>query len=222
MFNYVSPVNFNDNGLSAVAYPLISKENLMVRVVNHTSAVNKIREVELSKDLSNNFESEIVNRVAKFRKIAGDRSTFGQFKFNKKIEQDLYSLIPDLVKTLKPELIVQTLKGGDAIMPHKDHTRTASLFFLYTPADCKTVWYEKTKEFEEFENLKYGDIDCLTNVHEEIILPNKWYVFENDMYHSVHRLNGCKIDRVCLVLEFNSITAADLYNLLNKYFLEEI
>lgn len=216
MFNYVAPVKFDDNGLSSTAFPFISRENLMIRVVSHTTAVNKIRDVELNNSSSDNFESEIVNRVAKFRKLAGDRSTFGQLKFVKRIEEQLYQLVPEIVKQYNPELIVQTLKGGDAIMPHKDHTRISSLFFLYTPPDSKTIWYEKTGEFEEFDNLRYGDIDGLTSVHEEVILPNTWYVFENDMYHSVHRLEGCKIDRVCLVLEFKSITATDLYNLLSQ------
>lgn len=167
---------------------------------------------ELEKEKFN----EIARRLDRALKLHGPRvNMFTQYSLKPDIENYIISELPKTLSELNPKFAVQVIRGGNACSPHKDHSKKCSMFYLYTESDVKTIWWEKTGDFEEFEDFRYADPDQLTIAHDEIIEPGHWYVFNNDSYHSIHLLEDKKINRITLLIEFD-ITAEELYKLLNN------
>ena len=161
--------------------------------------------------------SEVARRLDRAIKLHGPRvKVFTQFSLSTDLLDNIISQLPEYITSLNPEIAVQVINGGKACTPHRDHSKQCSMYYLYTEPDVRTVWWEKTMDFEEFDDLKYGDPDKLLKVHDEIIESGFWYVFNNSEFHSIHLLENKVIDRVALLIEFSNITATDLCNLINN------
>ena len=160
--------------------------------------------------------TEIARRFARAKELHGLRvQSFVQYSLSDELEKTIINELPEYLTALDPKISVQITVGGRALTPHKDHSRECSMFYLYSEPDVKTTWWEKSSDFEEFADLRYADPDKITPVKTEIIEKDRWYLFNNNEYHSIHALEDKDIHRVTLLLEFN-VPMVDLYNLLNN------
>lgn len=159
--------------------------------------------------------SQIASRLDKAIKLHGPRvKSFVQYSLPPDLEQFVIDNLPIRLSILNPKIAVQVINGGQACTPHKDHSKQCSMFYLFSEPNVKTVWWEKTDDFEEFDDFRYGDPDKLQIVHDEIIEQNSWYVFNNSKFHSIHLISGTLINRISLLIEFD-IDAEELYKLIN-------
>ena len=135
------------------------------------------------------------------------------------LQDEVKSFLPEKLQLLNPCVVVQSkFENFGTVPPHKDHYRTASLFYLLQGNDEETVWWEKTEEFKEYSFYKHADITKIKKIHSEYIQEKIWYVFDNATYHSVHTDPTRKIiRRTALCVEFNNISAADLYAIMHDY-----
>lgn len=215
---YIIKTNFSNGTIVNLAKECIDKNNLIkndnrLHLKNRASLRNST--VDNTEDLQ---KKEIVRRIARARELNGPRvSVFDQLKLPDAVEQKILEQLPEQLLRLNPTIAVQIIQGGTSCTPHRDHSRTTSLFYLYTEPNVLTIWWEKIEDFEEYHDLRYADIDKIKEVKREVIDQNSWYIFNNHEYHSIHAINGAKIDRKTLVIEFNDLSADQLNEILNEY-----
>jgi len=135
------------------------------------------------------------------------------------LRADMIDSLPASLKKYNPTPILQVIEG-EGMLPHTDYTRKSSLYYLITPPDCDTMWYESNGTVDLHKNsTKHGFLFSIANidhVHEAkrvCLASNQWYVFDNHTYHSIKSHNG-SILRKGLQIEFNNLSANDLYNIL--------
>ncbi|MFZ4600299.1 MAG: hypothetical protein ACOYNN_16795 [Terrimicrobiaceae bacterium] len=133
------------------------------------------------------------------------------------VQQQVRDYLPQQLQALNPTVAIQSKKGVNGIIaPHRDHARTASLFFLLESNNEETVWWEKTGNFEEFDFFRFADVTKIKRAHSEIIKQNQWYIFNNAEYHSVHPTGPSQGPRTTLCIEFNGVSADELNSLINN------
>jgi hypothetical protein len=79
----------------------------------------------------------------------------------------------------------------------------------------ETRWYRETEPFEVFDFLRVPDLDKIEHVVTAELVPFKWYIFNHKEWHSVHRFGNGK--RINLGIDFDSISAPDLRDLIKKH-----
>lgn len=113
----------------------------------------------------------------------------------------------------EPWPILQISDSGDFLPVHKGEERRCGLFMLLESDEQETRWYRDTEPFEIIEPLKIPDMDKIEQVVSVIMEPGRWYMFNNDEWHSVHKFSpGSR--RVSVGLDFFSIGPEELLKLL--------
>lgn len=127
--------------------------------------------------------------------------------------------LPVNLKKHNPNPILQVIEG-EGMLPHTDYTRKSSLYYLITEPNCDTIWYESNGTIDLYKNAtKYGflfsiaDVDHIHISKQVCLEKTQWYVFDNYAYHSIKSHNG-RVLRKGLQIEFNDLSANELYNLL--------
>jgi hypothetical protein len=219
---YLKKTNFQNKSVTALVGNLIKNKDLLPpKDRQHLESRSNFKQnadgvIEYTGELQKEKFAEIARRLDRALKLHGARvNMFTQYSLKPDIENFIISELPKALSELNPKIAVQVIRGGNACSPHKDHSKKCSMFYLYTEPDVKTIWWEKNGDFEEFEDFRYADPDKLKIVHDEIIKPGQWYVFNNDSYHSIHLLEDKTINRITLLIEFE-ITAEELYELINN------
>jgi hypothetical protein len=137
------------------------------------------------------------------------------------VKQSIINALPSILHKHNPLPVLQIIEG-QGMLTHTDYTRRTSLFYLLTEAeDWTTSWYlSKSNGHKEADELgfmwphpKYEDITLDKAI---TIQKNTWYVFNNRQYHSVKH-KSCGGIRKALQIEFNNLTAHQLYTLLSSY-----
>ena len=236
-FNYVSEVNFSlpqslldeiANEIPAVtklsyktlrrqsfkqAFKLVAEgkfEDTVIEYNGRTYDVSKEALLDLKQRLDNNNPN-----------WAQDTAFFVEKQLNESLQEKiLASLHPELQK-LKPVACIQTKFArygpGLGLPPHRDHNRTVTLWFLLEGSGEETIWWETAESFEEYDFWQIADMLKIKQVHRQVLELNKWYVFDHKVYHSVVPLEDVK-KRSSLCIEFDNITAEDLYNLVKRIY----
>ena len=143
-------------------------------------------------------------------------AVFREQTLSQKIQQSVLPYLPDSLQKLNPIVALQGKSAtGGMVGPHKDHHRTALLFFLLEGNNEETIWWEKTEDFEEFDFFRFPEVIKLKKAYSEIIKKHQWYVFNSAEYHSVH---STKVEgiRTALCIEFDHLSVDDLYFLLTN------
>lgn len=219
---YLLDINFQNHTIvnlvkdalkSKEIYPPRNRPHLEARAqFKHDEHGNMIFATDQMKDKF----LEISRRLGRATALHGPRvNSFTQYSLSAELEKNIIDELPNKLSSLGPDIAVQVIKGGKACTPHKDHSKQCSMFYLLTESDVKTTWWQPTSEFEEFQDCRYADPDKIEPVLTEVIEKEKWYIFNNDEYHSIHALGDKDIYRIALLIEFN-IPAAELYKLLNN------
>jgi hypothetical protein len=139
------------------------------------------------------------------------------------LTQTIHNNLPSYIQELKPRICIQTVDSGNTTPPHKDNSRTCSLFYLFSSNNAETVWWDykpeweqlKTKVAPDWELGLYPRISLIEPKKREVLEEHQWYIFDTKEIHSVHSTNA-QGQRVTLCLEFAKITAKDLYSLINE------
>lgn len=209
---YLKKINFENPQIISLVKDVILQDRLEPpRNRPHLEARAKLPINPMKADTSLDTEKtiELKRRFKRAKELHGDRvKSFTQYALPEDIETFIISLLPEKILRLDPTLSVQIVEGGKALSPHKDHSRMSSMFYLLSTPDVETIWWEKSEEFEEFDDLKYADPDKITPVFREVIDKDMWYIFNNDRYHSIHRMGGDE-NRVSFHIEFN-VSAEEL------------
>lgn len=131
-----------------------------------------------------------------------DTLIFNQYDVKEPYKQQLLDMLPDNIRNICGEITVQWAKGGDYIQPHRDHHRKCGLFYALSKPDCETRWYKKKFDFKESDTLRFAFPDDIEVVHTEVIQSGSWYLFNNQPFHSVHRLPDVVANRKTFVIDF--------------------
>lgn len=131
-----------------------------------------------------------------------DSLIFNQYDIKEPYREQFKKLLPEEISSICGEFTVQWAKGGNYIQPHRDHHRKCGLFYAVSKPDCETRWYKKKFDFKEYDSLRFAFPDDLEVVHTEVIQSGSWYLFNNELYHSVHRLPDVISNRKTFVIDF--------------------
>lgn len=135
---------------------------------------------------------------------------FDQYDVLEPYRQHIIDSLPEKLRTISFNMTAQIAKGGDYIQPHRDHNRKCGLFFSVSAPDCETIWYSKKENFREFDTLRFAFPEDL-NVEKRVILQKgNWYLFNNEPFHSVHRLPGKLANRMSFVIDFIDVGFDDI------------
>ena len=132
------------------------------------------------------------------------------------IQKQIIACLPHELQSHNPCVVIQSkFEQNGIVPPHKDHYRSASLFFLITGNQEETIWWEKIANFEEYSFFRFADVTKIKKAHTEILEEKCWYVFDQASWHSVHP--GALIGRrTAICIEFNNLDAGKLYSCINK------
>lgn len=211
-------VSFSDSD-DKVRNPIYRQLNKMVMQNIQISEPIELIDQELNQSFTVTPEALIRmrNRYTNTIKEWNMNYAFREQELPNDLQQQVKSHLPIDLQKLDPKVAMQSKKGVDGILaPHRDHARTASLFFLLESNNEETVWWEKTEDFEEFDFFRFADITKIKRAHSEIIKRHQWYIFNNVEYHSVHPTGPVQGARTTLCIEFNGVSADELYNIINN------
>jgi hypothetical protein len=133
------------------------------------------------------------------------------------LHSKILNSLPDIFKDINVSFKAQIFRNGDYMMPHRDHERTSGLYFVMSPPDFKTCWYEMVGEFTE-RDLKYAPPENLNLSHTEVLQRGSWYLFNNHTHHSVHRIaTAAKPTRKTFVIQLDGLRYEQSYEIFKDY-----
>lgn len=214
---YIKKIDFENSDIVSLVKEAVNNKFLRIpeeRPYLQSRANIKKEQGTFESIMEENKIIEIRRRIDRATQLHGKKvNSFNQYLLTTETENLIISKLPDQLITHHPKIAVQIIRGGQSCTPHKDHSKKSSMFYLLTEPDVITKWWEKSEPFEEFNDLRYGDPDKLKLAHSEIIEQGKWYLFNNDEYHSIHAIENRIIHRTCILIEFD-ISIVDLYKLI--------
>lgn len=150
-----------------------------------------------------------------------DTAFFFEKPLDKNLQEKIISTLAKELQELNPVASIQTKFSrhgvGTGIPPHRDHNRSTTLWYLLEGPGEETVWWEAVSEFKEYEFWQIADLSKIKKVHRQMLELETWYVFDHQVYHSVVPANDI-MKRSSLCIEFNNITAEELFNLVEKIY----
>jgi hypothetical protein len=156
---------------------------------------------------------ELIRRTKRQTELFGNHSYFYQYVFDKDVEDEIMSLLPEEITSKKITLTYQHNFKGDMLTPHTDHGRLCSLFYVMTPPDMRTVWYKRTRDFVIYDKIHDINPDDIEPVFETIMDQHVWYLINQAEVHSGHRLPDTKLDRRTFCIEFNDLPYEEVVKL---------
>ena len=126
--------------------------------------------------------------------------------------------LPKVLLNYKPNIALQICHEPGIVPVHIDHNRSCSILFILNTNHEQTRWWQQTHPFESIKNFNFPEIDCIELVDEQTLQSGKTYVFNQSAYHSVHpTMTNSTNKRAALCVEFNDLSAEELYQLLHEY-----
>ena len=180
----------------------------------------KVKQVGTKEDLSIDdavLKTRLLKNINKFARNAQGKRIVDWYQNSLKdqIKQRIYSSLPKFIKEQETSIMVQIASEGVFLPIHKDHERRSSLFYLISGDNYETRWYEPITDFDSYYS-HIIDPSFVSQTFSTRLAKNQWYAFNNEAYHSVHKLEDGEEDRVSFLIEFISLGYADLVELLDK------
>jgi hypothetical protein len=164
---------------------------------------------------------EIIRRKEQIAKQYPDQQsiTFKQFFLNEALGAALLAQTPDWLKItpIEPDAMLQIGTGGNILPAHKGHHRRCSLFMLLQGGGQETCWYRNREDFEIIDPLRIPDLDKIEKVVTVVMEPGRWYLFNHHEWHSVHRYGTQGVARVNVGIDYRSIYAPALLDLVKQH-----
>jgi len=147
----------------------------------------------------------------------GRRYIETQYNVKEPLHSKIVESLPNVFKDIKISFRAQKFTDGDYMLPHRDHDRTSGLYFVMSPPEFETRWYELVGDFEE-RRLKYAPPDNLKLAHSEVLQRGSWYLFNNYAHHSVHKIVGIpKPTRKTFVIQLDGLSYEQSYEVFKDY-----
>jgi len=153
-------------------------------------------------------------------KSPDDMGRVFQYNLDSAFEQKLRKMLPACIRNKYIRFTYQKISEGNFHHIHRDHDRPTTLFYLLTDPVAETHWYELTPTSKELFKDKQDIIKSLGPTHmfrqyKTVIEPGRWYLFNNDAYHSVHLLPGYdKINRLTFIIDFLEMSYQEVADML--------
>lgn len=114
---------------------------------------------------------------------------FRQYNFTRDYQQQMLAAIPQwlIIGDNNPNFMLQVSDSGDMLPAHMGHKRKCSLFMLLESDQQETRWYQNTEDFEIIDPLRIPDLDKIEPVVSVVMQPRRWYLFNHEAWHSVHK-----------------------------------
>jgi len=144
--------------------------------------------------------------------------SFKQFFIRDQWAESMLSATPDWLKLSEsePDCMLQVGEGGDLLPAHCGHHRKCSLFMLLQGGGQETCWYRPTADFELIDPLRIPDLDKVEKVVSVVMEIGRWYLFNHEAWHSVHRYSNGSAARINIGIDYRSIGAQKLLNLVKE------
>lgn len=147
----------------------------------------------------------------------GRRYIETQYNVKEPLHSKIIDSLPTIFDNIKMSFKAQKFTDGDYMLPHRDHDRTSGLYFVISPPEFETRWYELDGNFEE-RKLKYAPPENLKLMHSEVLQRGSWYLFNNRTHHSVHKIVGIpKPTRKTFVIQLDGMAFEQSYNIFKDY-----
>jgi hypothetical protein len=135
------------------------------------------------------------------------------------LSNKIVKCLPEVLLQFDPVPVFQRT-FGQGLLPHTDHNRHSSLFYLLTePDDIVTAWYDPALGIDLFQEIrKHGFLWPLVDVKQLILRKsivlqkNVCYVFDNRTFHSVK--GSSPVERKTLQIEFKNTSPDIIYEAL--------
>lgn len=139
------------------------------------------------------------------------------------LTQAIHDSLPAYIQELTPRICIQTVDSGNTTPPHRDNSRSCSLFYLFDSNQAETVWWQYKPEWHELKNKVapdwelnlYPRISLIEPKFRTVLEEHTWYIFDTKEIHSVHS-PVAEGQRITLCLEFAKIPAKDLFYLIKQ------
>lgn len=175
---------------------------------------------ELTRQIGATKTREIIRRQQQIQAAYPGQTqiTFKQFFVRDHWADQLLSATPDWLKIneSEPDCMLQVGQGGDLLPAHCGHHRKCSLFMLLQGSGQETCWYRPTADFELIDPLRIPDLDKIEKVVSVVMEPGRWYLFNHAAWHSVHRYNSAGPARINIGIDYRSIQADHLLQLIKQ------
>lgn len=209
-------ISFDQNNPASERNPIYCQLSKLIRLGIYGNKVVTLKDPDTNSTLE--VDANLLKRLKeRWEGIQKDwKVEFTPFR-EQPIPADLKAQVvanlPKELQDLNPRVVIQSTAGKNGILaPHIDHYRNTSLFYLVKGNQEETMWWEKSEDFEEFEYFRFADVTKIRKLRSEIIQERQWYVFDQDTYHSVHP-TGPVGRRTAICIEFDNISAEELYNI---------
>jgi hypothetical protein len=163
------------------------------------------------------LKTRLLKNINKFaRHSAGKKIVdWYQNSINEDIKEKIYASLPDFIREQNTTVMIQIASQGMFLPIHKDHERRSSLFYLVSGDNYETRWYRPVQEFDSYYS-HIIDPSFVEETYKTQLAKSVWYAFNNEEYHSVHKIQDGDEDRVSFLIEFVDMSYQDLLALLDK------
>jgi hypothetical protein len=143
---------------------------------------------------------------------------FRQYYFTDEYRNMLLESMPEwlIIDGNNPNFMLQVSDSGDMLPTHKGHKRKCSLFMLLESDQQETRWYRNTAEFDVIDPLRIPDFDLIEPVVSVVMQPRRWYLFNHEAWHSVHKTSGWN-RRVSIGIDYYDIDPSELLSMITGH-----
>ena len=174
----------------------------------------------LTKDVYDDLKRSTLDTLKTFE--IDSNTTYNRIQITGELKSNIINCLPSVLQQLSPIPVIQII-NGNGVVPHTDFMRTVSMFYLLTEsAGWITSWYEPKNGSSIKEHMmKYGFMwanpdHTEIELKETVQIPQyKWHVFDNNTYHSVKYSNSEFQIRKAFQIEFRTVTAKGLCEILS-------
>lgn len=215
----LEPIDF-DPSTSQSRNPIYRQLNVMV--IHDQKIIEPIELSDPAVGETLTVSPELLNKLKQRYQILQKKwnipyTAFREQELPAQLQEQIKFCLPTCLQELNPHVAIQSkFETFGIIAPHRDHYRSACLFYLLQGNQEQTIWWEKTEDFEEYNFFRFADVTKIKQTHAEILQEGVWYVFDNQAWHSVHP-TGPVGRRTAVCIEFKDLAASQLYHLITNY-----
>jgi hypothetical protein len=217
VYCYDTGLSFGSKESRQILDQIKSDESAFVRRNNYYASSDYR---ELTRQIGAVKTREIIRRQQQIQSTYPGQTpiSFKQFFIRDQWAESMLSATPNWLKLSEsePDCMLQVGEGGDLLPAHCGHHRKCSLFMLLQGGGQETCWYRPTEDFELIDPLRIPDLDKVEKVVSVVMEPGQWYLFNHEAWHSVHRYSNGSAARINIGIDYRSIGAQQLLNLVKE------
>lgn len=180
-------------------------------------AVKEVGEKEKLTTADAVLKTRLLKNINKFARHVHGKKIVDWYQNNIKtsLEIEIKKNLPKFILDQNITFMMQIASQGVFLPIHKDHERKSSLFYLLEGDNYETRWYRQIKKFDNYYS-NIIDPACVELDYKICLEKNMWYAFNNDEYHSVHKIHESTDDRISFLIEFVDLKYTDLIDILRQ------